>query len=58
MTTPFEDSVMESLAQSLEKAVLAPDLIETLATTYTAEKLPSPDTLLQSIKEHSGEKTA
>lgn len=58
MTTPFEDSVMESLVEALTEASVDPTLIETLSDSFGAEKLPSADSLLQSIKQHSGDKAA
>lgn len=56
--TPFEDSVIRALARALEEASVDGELIETLSTTFSAEKLPSPDSLLQTIKDHTGETSA
>lgn len=50
MVTPFEDSVIEALAHVLEEASVDSELIETLSSGFSAEKLPSPDSLLQTIK--------
>lgn len=58
MVTPFEDSVIGALARALEEASVDSELIETLSSTFSAEKLPSPDSLLQTIKDHTGEKSA
>lgn len=58
MTTPFETTVMESLVQVLRKASVATELVEIIDASYRAEKLPSAESLLESIKQNSGDKGA
>ncbi|WP_336651569.1 MULTISPECIES: hypothetical protein [unclassified Leucobacter] len=58
MTTPFEDSMLESFVTVLIESGVQQGLVEHLETVFRAEKPTSADTLLQTFKEQSGDRAA
>lgn len=58
MSTPLEDAVLASYLADLREKGLSEELVTGVGLAFTAEKLPSADTMAELIKLHSGDTLA
>ena len=54
MTTPLEDALLDKYLTELREQSVSEEVITSLKAAFTAEKLPSPDSLVGAFTKESG----
>lgn len=58
MTTPLEDAVLKSFIDRLREESVDETILDELQSAFVAERLPGADTVVEFIKNQSGDKLA
>lgn len=58
VTTPLENSVLDSFVDALRREAVNEPILEGLHSAFNAQRLPDADSMVELIKNNSGDKLA